>query len=695
MLSMASSATPVFDRSFLLDAQLEFVVLGDTHFILDPEVYASGNDSQDPRLTRMWPARAEWALRLAAALETSFVVHLGDLAQDYPGKPSFVKARQAARQQLRRCGLQPYHVPGNMDIGDKPDPTMPAEWVTPSSLAEWHDQFGRSWCSFDRQGIHCVFLNSQIMNGPLPEAEEQRRWLESDLDEHTGQRVFTFLHMPPFFAGEHEPGLGYYDNLDEPARGWLLGLLRKHKVELLFSGHMHFAAFNRVDNTRLLSVPSTTTTRPGFYEAFSILPPDQGKNDLAKLGFYLVRVHKDGACAHLVRTGGETEPAPAEGLTRRLVTRISRDLPNSPIGVYLRLPLTQAVDGVIAWPDSVRDQVRNDYPFLACMELGARHLRAPASDLENGLQRQRLAMARDEGLQVSFVWLWSDKLRLTEVVSRYRDQIDAIEVQIPGTLWPEENCLRQIMRCRDQLDIPVTLAPLLALERSPGKYHPRARVGYRATELAELNQHLLQHDTHIDRVLCHVDSHVRPWEAMQEFIRRDALSQVGHFDFVVQLPGLDENAQANRAAEAVLAAALHSGCRLFLDPLVDLDRTGDINHGLLDRLSNPRPAFHIVRCMNTVLFASEKEFRPMANKSPETQMLGVEGHMRRLWLLLPDAGETINSTALDGVTGTGRETLCFDLVAGTSAAFRENQEELRQRLSSLRSPTLLMQETNP
>ena len=99
--------------------------------------------------------------------------------------------------------------------------------------------------------------------------------------------------------------------------------------------------------------------------------------------------------------------------------------------------------------------------------------------------------------------------------------------------------------------------------------------------------------------------------------------------------------------------------------------------------------------MNTVLFASEKEFRPMANKSPETQMLGVEGRMRRLWLLLPDAGETINSTALDGVTGTGRETLCFDLVAGTSAAFRENQEELRQRLSSLRSPTLLMQETNP
>ena len=69
---MASGATPVFDRSFLLDAQLEFVVLGDTHFIHDPEVYASGNDSQDPRLTRMWRTGRAGAAT-GAALETSVV----------------------------------------------------------------------------------------------------------------------------------------------------------------------------------------------------------------------------------------------------------------------------------------------------------------------------------------------------------------------------------------------------------------------------------------------------------------------------------------------------------------------------------------------------------------------------------------------------------------------------------------------
>ena len=103
---------------------------------------------QEPWMTRLWPARAEYAMRLAASLETSFVVHLGDLTQEYRGREDFARAREEALEQIARCGLQPHHLPGNVDIGDKPNPTMPAEWVTTDSLAEWHGQFGRSWYSF-------------------------------------------------------------------------------------------------------------------------------------------------------------------------------------------------------------------------------------------------------------------------------------------------------------------------------------------------------------------------------------------------------------------------------------------------------------------------------------------------------------------------------------------------------------------
>ena len=54
---------PIFDRSFLPPADFEFVVIGDTHYIRDPEIYATGSDSQDPRYTREWPARAERAFQ--------------------------------------------------------------------------------------------------------------------------------------------------------------------------------------------------------------------------------------------------------------------------------------------------------------------------------------------------------------------------------------------------------------------------------------------------------------------------------------------------------------------------------------------------------------------------------------------------------------------------------------------------------
>ena len=68
---------PIYDRSFLPVAQFEFVVLGDTHFILDPEPYAVEFDS-----VRAWPQRGAWAWRCVASLDADFVVHLGDVPHE-------------------------------------------------------------------------------------------------------------------------------------------------------------------------------------------------------------------------------------------------------------------------------------------------------------------------------------------------------------------------------------------------------------------------------------------------------------------------------------------------------------------------------------------------------------------------------------------------------------------------------------
>ncbi len=127
-----------YDRTFLPDAKFEFVVITDTHFILDPEPYAVEFDS-----VREWPARGARAWECVAALGTDLVVHLGDLTEENVAHPQQQESRSRACDQFERLNLKPFHVAGNMDIGDKLDPTMWTEWVTPESLGRFHDRFGR------------------------------------------------------------------------------------------------------------------------------------------------------------------------------------------------------------------------------------------------------------------------------------------------------------------------------------------------------------------------------------------------------------------------------------------------------------------------------------------------------------------------------------------------------------------------
>ena len=137
-------------------------------------------------------------------------------------------------------------------------------------------------------------------------------------------------------------------------------------------------------------------------EAFSVAPPsEQGRNDPPKLGMLLVRVLDDGARVHFVPTRGQTEPDPLEAGWSRLLTRTSQDLQNSPLGLFLRTPFAAASEGALAWPSALRQGIRDDHPFLACLELGARHVRVPLSDLDSPLQMERLSHLREEGVELT------------------------------------------------------------------------------------------------------------------------------------------------------------------------------------------------------------------------------------------------------------------------------------------------------
>lgn len=628
----------MFDATLLPDADFQFVVVSDTHYMLD-----SGTRPVEFESRRRQTARAERALRLIASLDSAFVVHLGDLAQDVPGTDRFEEAMAAALEQLERCGVRPRHVAGNQDIGDKPDPTMPTPWVTRESLAAFQALLGPSWYSWDWEEVHCAVLNAPIMNSALPEAQEQRRWLESDLLAHAGKRIFLFLHLPLYLHDSSEPDLGHYDNLGEPARAWLLDLARKHEVELIFAGHSHFAFFDRLGGTRYFVVPSTAFTRPGFSELFSSgPPPEQGRDDAAKLGFYLARVHDDGVRVHSIRTQGSISPVEGGSGLRQLITRTSPDLPHSPLGLILRHPLARTAEVPSAWPSTIRQRVRNDYPLLACLELGVRHVRVPASDLADPLQSRRLEILRQEGMSITAAWQWYDRLDLARAAAGQRSQVDSVELQHLGSPWPAEACLDQIHRCRAELGIPLTLSTLIPREQVPGKQLARTRSGFLPDELTELNRRLLERGVKLDRVLCRVPANASPWDSMQPGLEMASLTQIGAIDWAVELATTVEESQIERVAEALFAAApgTEGGrghrSRLFLEPLVDIDRCMDVAHGLLDRLCNPRPAFHVVRCLNTILFGAPAVRRPVRVPAlAGARILALEGATDIVWLLLP------------------------------------------------------------
>jgi hypothetical protein len=700
----------LFDRSFLPPARFELLVLSDTHYLLRPELQGGEWAS-----VRQFPARAERALRLAGALQADVVVHLGDVTHEYPETGEAERSRRGAVAQFERFGLRPYVAPGNMDIGDKPDPTSPAAWVSEETLAGWEAIFGPTWLSFDVHDLHGVLLNSNIMGGPLPQAEAQRRWLEADLEAHRGRRIALFLHHPPFFVDPAERSWGMYNSLDEPARGWLLGLIRRYGVELLFAGHTHFVSLNRLDGdgARLFAAPSTTTSRAGLPEAFTVLPEDRGRSDLPKLGFYLVRdtgaepdatrpavstPHPEGRPARgpsvaLIRTALDSPALDPADPRRRLLTPPSADLPASRLGVVATHPLGHATPGPVVWPSVVRQPVRDDWRLLALTELGARRVRVPESDLDDPIQRGRLSVLRGEGVDVVASWLWSPRVDVPGAVAAQRDVLDEAEVVFPGGALPHPDCLAQLSTLRGR-GVPVALSVVLRATPVPPQYHGRTRSGLLVEELAGLDAWLGRHGCRVDRVSCRVPEGARAWDVAGALRARAPLAHAGEVDLLLDLPFQDESAHAVAVAEALFAAMVLPGARLWLAPLVDLDRSMDVALGLLDRLSNPRPAFEAARTLNTVLCAGRRAgpegFAPAPGwEGARGRLLSLRGDGRRLWLFLP-AGGGGPAPDLEGMeVGAGEELVCYDLVGGTSERLAPDAEAARRALARAGGPALL------
>jgi hypothetical protein len=220
---------------------------------------------------------------------------------------------------------------------------------------------------------------------------------------------------------------------------------------------------------------------------------------------------------------------------------------------------------------------------------------------------------------------------------------------------PDTTCLDLLADCSRRT--PLSLSTIVPGERIADKQHPRTRLGFRLQELATLNELLTDRELILDSALCRIDAEDDPWTTVQRFRALPPLSHIRRVDWLLTLTSRDDNAHARLATEALFATALLPDAQLYVDPILDLDRTMDIAHGVLDGLCNPRPIFHALRCLNTLLYTYRKAWVPEEREEKGVRILALRSEEHVLELLLPE----------EPVGWTSASQRIYDLAAGTVA----------------------------
>jgi 3',5'-cyclic AMP phosphodiesterase CpdA len=272
--------------------RFRLVVLADSHFH-PPGVPEQAAWEAD----RWFNDRNRAAVALVRSMEPALVLHLGDVPHPVPGLSAHAAALDVAAETYR--GLPLFVVPGNHDIGDKPHKLSPVPRRHEGVLEDFVARWGPPHQRLEHEGWVFLLINTPVLNSGHPWEGEQWAWLERQVAELSGRPWMAFLHYPPYLCRPDEPE--HYDNLAEPARGRLLGLLAS--ARLVFCGHVHHPFWHPRGRQDLWICPSTAFVRPGYSELARIEPAGAfGRDDVDKLGFFVVHVDGEGVELELVRT---------------------------------------------------------------------------------------------------------------------------------------------------------------------------------------------------------------------------------------------------------------------------------------------------------------------------------------------------------------------------------------------------------
>jgi predicted phosphodiesterase len=652
-------------------------VVADTH--MNEGEYVSASPYECNRVAN---ARTRFAIHRINQLGPALTIHLGDLVHPVPTQPTFAEAARNFKE-LAKALRSPLHlVPGNHDVGDKPVVWAPAGTVSDATLALWTEHFGEHFYAFDFRGLHVVVIDAQIINSGLGAEARQREWLERDLAAAAGRRIFLCIHYPPYVSEPDEPES--YDNLAEPGRGWLLGLIERYRPEAMFCGHVHNFWYNRHGATECYILPSTAFVRQDYSEMYRVEPADEaGRNDVPKLGFFLVRIHEHGHVCEVIRTYGATldpgEAPPAE--EERVPWLHPRENARAPLGVDLRHPWAETIEipPMGALDEFERKRVRNDYPLMALWEMGVRKLRVPFHDLEDPGVREHIRVLRTLGHEFTMYTLDVPTGRARDLLVEHHDLVDTWEVVCS---WPDvERTVAAIRDVRGKVPLTVCLSKLRMKEdvqREGSRYYHFINHGFVVTEREVLERFVGSGAAAgvVDGFVFRVVRQAAPWSdiaAAADIAAALGVHATCHVRMTSTNPAeafLDDLANANRVAEAMAAALAHSApgrpmVDVFIDTFADMDRGYFLRHGLVDRRYNPRLGSRVVQHLYGALNQSPEPLVPgLLHEMPSARIVTLARSSTLMALVLPDRKVRVDRVTSLGPLPPGGAARCVDLGTG-------------------------------
>lgn len=234
-----------FDRRIINSGQSEkpllvrFAVLSDTH-----------SDSENTKK----------ALEQARSLGVEYIVHTGDWTT-----VGTIAELSEQKQIFNQEGLDYYGIMGDHD-----------RWQSGSKNFE--QVLGKSFESFDRDGIHNILLDSSDIDNGL--YKEELDWLEEDLGKAGDKPILIFMHLPIYHPTSDRTisnKAGSNDKRDSASERFL-GLTRGKNILGVFSGDHHLSSNYTEPTTGVRIFISGAVTRD---------------RNLQKPRFSLVEVYKD------------------------------------------------------------------------------------------------------------------------------------------------------------------------------------------------------------------------------------------------------------------------------------------------------------------------------------------------------------------------------------------------------------------